>query len=148
MQILATITPRDGLTKIADGMVKAMALSIKYTATEAWGNLKKEVPKDRGGGAGSLQLSKNNDLEWKIFSSLAYMYYLNTGTKPHRAPWQPIAEWAQRHGLPPFPIWYSILKKGTKANKYVDRALEQAYARAGEFMERAMRETMAKEVTF
>lgn len=146
MQVLATITPRDGLTKIADGMVKAMALSIKYTATEAWGNMKKEASKDRGTGAGSIQLTKNNDMEWKIFSSLAYMYYLNTGTKPHYAPWLLIKEWAIRHNLPPFPIWYSILKKGTKETKYVERSLEQAYSRSGEFLDRAMRETIPRVV--
>jgi len=147
MAIIATINPPNGLTKIADGMAKAMALSVKYTATEAWGNMRKDKTiKDRGTGAGSLQLQKVNDLEWKIFSSLEYMYYLNTGTKPHYAPWGAIKEWAERQKppLPPFPIWYSILKKGTKENKYVDRALEQANARRGEFMERAMRETISK----
>lgn len=148
IQILATINPPDGLAKWANATQKAIALSVKYTATDAWGNMKREAPKDRSVGAGSLQLTKNNDMEWKIASSLEYMYYVNSGTKPHRAPWQPIAEWAKRHNLPPFPIWYSILKKGTKANKYVDRAIEQTYARADEFMTRAMRETFDKEVSF
>ena len=139
--LLVTINPPDGLTKLADASTKAIALSVKYTAAEAWGNLKREAAKDTTHGAGSLQLSKVSDMEWKIFSSLAYMYYLNTGTKPHYAPWGPIKEWAKRHSLPPFPIWYSILKKGTKANKYVDRAFEQTNARAEEFLRRAMRET-------
>lgn len=142
MEIVVTSTPPGGFNKIVDATKEAIALSLKYTAANAWENLKKEAPKDEGFGAGSLQLVKNNDLEWKIFSSMEYMYYANSGTKPHYAPWGPIKRWAERHNRPPFPIWYGILMKGTKANKYVDRALEQTQSRIDDFIKRAMRETL------
>lgn len=72
--------------------------------------------------------TKTSKFSRKIESLVEHAVYVNDGTKQRSkenpAPWAPIAAWAERHHLPPFPIWYSINKRGTKANAFAVRAIE------------------------
>lgn len=46
---------------------------------------------------------------------------------PHgipRAPWGPIAAWANYRGLPAFPIWYKIRTVGVAEHPFLERTVE------------------------
>ena len=48
------------------------------------------------------------------------------GTRPHRAPWSPIKQWADFRGLPAGAVWYKIKTRGTAAHPFVDETLQRA----------------------
>jgi len=131
-----------GLEEFAEQGVSAVELALKYTATEAWGQVKREAPVDRNRLAGSFALSQRGPLEWVIASNVVYALVVHEGREPGPPPWKPVAKWAERKGLPPFPIWYGIKTRGTSPNRYADRAIEKTRQRTQEFVRRAIRETV------
>jgi len=62
----------------------------------------------------------------RLFNNAEYAIFVHEGTKPHSAPFTPIAEWAERHWLNPWSVWLAIRRKGTKANPFMERAVERA----------------------
>lgn len=87
-----------------------------------------EAPVDTGQlhNVGSWSVSEPGDSwEVRITTPLEYALYVYTGTRPHAAPFDPIAIWAERHGLEPGAVWYSILLHGTASNDYLDRAQQR-----------------------
>ena len=63
---------------------------------------------------------------WRLFNNTEYAIFVHEGTKPHSAPFTPIAQWAERHWLNPWSVWFAIRMKGTKANPFMQRAVERA----------------------
>ncbi len=104
-------------------------------------NLKKEAPK---GMTGLLQAAWTNlrsgPGEYTITSMVEYSAYVNDGTRPHIAPKEAIMEWAEFRGLPWYPIWRSIAMRGTKANPFVDRAIETTKGRIPVLVHQAIEE--------
>lgn len=62
---------------------------------------------------------------WRLFNPVDYAPYVHDWTRPHSAPFDKIAERAFRHGLNPWSVRYSIRTRWTKANPFMDRAVEQ-----------------------
>jgi len=85
-----------------------------------------EAPVDTGLLAGSFDYRiLNEGLTFQVFSPVKYAKYVATGTQPHFPPWEPIDEWANKHHLPTFPIWYGIGVHGTRPNPYPERAIKK-----------------------
>ena len=52
--------------------------------------------------------------------------WIEFGTRPHKAPFEPIKQWVNRKGIDPkaaWPIWKKIATKGTKAKPFLLPAL-------------------------
>lgn len=113
---------------------------IELTANEFERQVKREAPKAR---TGYLQTKwraeKRGKGEWVVGSPLKYAQYVNDGTRPHTPPMQAIKEWAEFKHLPWFPVWLSIVRKGTKANPYINRAKEQTTRQIPLFVNQAIR---------
>ena len=116
---------------------QAIALAIKYTATEVWGNVRKEAPVDHGRLAGSFQLDKVDDLSYRIWSGVEYALAVHEGTKPHVI--EPKKKKALYWDGAGHPV-KRVMHPGTQANPYAERAIEQASGRSDEFISRALRE--------
>lgn len=116
---------------------QAIALAIKYTATEVWGNVRKEAPVDHGRLAGSFQLDQVDDLSYRIWSGVEYALAVHEGTKPHVI--EPKNKKALYWDGARHPV-RRVMHPGTQANPYADRAIEQASSRSDEFISRALRE--------
>lgn len=114
--------------------------ALELVAIEAWGNIKKESPVNEGVLASSWQLDQDSPDAWRIHTGVMYALYVHEGTEPGPRPFAPIRDWALKKGLPPGPIWMSIVQHGTKPNPYVERALESTRQRTDEFINRAVRE--------
>lgn len=119
---------------------QAIALAIKYTATEVWGNIRKEAPVDHGRLAGSFQLDQVDDLTYRIWSGVEYALAVHEGTKPHVI--EPKNKKALYWDGAKHPV-RRVMHPGTQANPYADRAIEQASSRMNEFISRALREVGA-----
>lgn len=61
----------------------------------------------------------------RLFNPVEYAVYVHDWTKPHTAPFGKIADWANRHWLNPWSVRYAIRMKWTKANPFMDRAVEE-----------------------
>ena len=59
-----------------------------------------------------------------VGSNVKYAPYMELGTKPHFPPLQALATWARRHGMTAWNVAISIARKGTKARRYLQKAVE------------------------
>lgn len=64
-----------------------------------------------------------------VGSNLAYAPYVELGTRPHWPPPGALAVWARRHGVSEFLVRRAIGRRGTKAHKYLERALTENASR-------------------
>jgi len=60
-----------------------------------------------------------------VGSNVHYAPYQELGTKPHWPPPGALQPWARRHGMPEFLVRRAIGLRGTKAIKYLERALTE-----------------------
>lgn len=60
-----------------------------------------------------------------VGSNVHYAPYVEFGTKPHWPPPGPIARWAHLHGIEAFVVMRAIATRGTKAVKYLERAVTE-----------------------
>jgi len=75
----------------------------------------------------SIQIFRRSSGEIVLGSRLDYAEFVQTGTRPHAAPFEPIQIWARRKlgdESAAWPVWQKIRQEGTDANPYVDRAFE------------------------
>lgn len=138
---IEVFTP-DQLKRILEQPLDTKRLVLKYVSTELWRDLGIEAPKDQGELAGSFRSTQQDENTWLINSGRSYALAVNEGSRPHTPPWDPIAKWAERHGLEPGAVWHNIKTYGTAPNNYVDRAIESANRRVDEFIRRAVAETI------
>ncbi|WP_126992253.1 HK97 gp10 family phage protein [Thermosipho globiformans] len=68
----------------------------------------------------------------KVFTNMQYAPFVEYGTKPHRAPFEPILKWVQQQlrirgkkskGVA-WAVWRKIAKQGTPEKRYLRDALE------------------------
>jgi len=131
------------IEKLVKNGKQAVSLAFRYIAEEVWGNLRREAPVDQGQLAGSFQLSKLSEMSYRIFTRVKYALDVNNGTAPHFVPFEEIAPWAIRHGIPPGAVWRSIQQVGTRPNPFAERAVAETQTRVNEFMDRAVREVQS-----
>ena len=75
----------------------------------------------------SFQIFRRSSNEIVLGSRLAYAEAVQTGTPPHIPPFEPIQIWARRKlndESAAGAVWRSIAQNGTRANPYLDRAME------------------------
>ena len=75
----------------------------------------------------SFQIFRRSSGEIVLGSRLQYAEFVQTGTRPHTPPFEPIAIWARRKlgdESAAWAVWHKIRQEGTDANPYVDRAFE------------------------
>ena len=75
----------------------------------------------------SFQIFRRSSGEIVLGSRLQYAEFVQTGTRPHTPPFEPIAIWARRKlgdESAAWAVWHKIRQEGTNANPYVDRAFE------------------------
>lgn len=100
--------------------------ALNVSALAAQREIRKEAPTDRARLRNSVQIQALGRFALSVGTNVKYAIYVHEGTRPHRAPWDPIERWARRRGIPAFPVWYSIMKKGTKANPFFERGTKAA----------------------
>ena len=131
---------REDVEAIVTDMIATTRRAVELTAIEAWGQVKRESPVDQGNLASRWDLTQKGEMEWSVYTNVAYALAVHEGRDPGPAPWGPIELWAKRKGLPPGPVYGKIVYHGTEPNRFVDRAVDSTYDRVDEFITRAIRE--------
>lgn len=88
--------------------------------------IRKETPVDRNRLRNSVVTQQLARFAFSVGTNVKYAIYVHEGTKPHRAPYDPIKAWAKRRGIPAYPVWLKISQKGTKANPFFERGTKAA----------------------
>lgn len=99
--------------------------SIKKTIVLLNRNAIMETPTDRWLLRNSFQ-TEFRSWYWRLFNPVKYAIFVQEGTRPHNAPFDPIAGRANRKWLNGGAIRRSIKMKWTKANPFMDRAIESS----------------------
>jgi HK97 gp10 family phage protein len=89
-------------------------------------DIRKETPVDRNRLRNSILIQRLGRFALSVGTNVKYSIYVHEGTRPHRAPYGPIAQWARRRGIPAYPVWLSIMRKGTKPNPFFKRGVTAA----------------------
>ena len=131
------------LDRIAGQVEGARERTAELIAFVLEGHIKKEATIAQSGQlrAGWRAESKGVG-EYVVGTPNAYAAYVNDGTRPHAAPMSAIRAWAEFRGIPWFPVWLSILEKGTEANPYIDRSIELTERQIPALMNQAIGEKM------
>lgn len=99
--------------------------AIKLTAFDLKGNLQREAPIGVTGDLHNQFYAQPSGmgLDYVVGNPLKYAADVNDGRGPHTPNWDSLDRWAKFKGIPTYPVYRSIKKKGTKANPFVDRAM-------------------------
>lgn len=68
--------------------------------------------------------SSGNTTTGIVGSSVAYAPFMELGTRPHFPPVSALEGWASRHGMNAFVVARTIARRGLKARRYLQRALD------------------------
>jgi len=103
---------------------KMLSTSIRKSITLLQRYAMEETPVDEWRLRSSFQ-TEFRKYYWRLFNPVEYAIFVHEGTRPHKAPRSKIEEWALRHGLNPWSVWLSIMRRWTKANPFMERAVER-----------------------
>lgn len=139
----------NGLNKLSKIAEKYPAVSEKYINTaisrsllRIWGQEKQEAPFGVGGLLRENWQTSFGRFEGFLKALSPYAVFVHEGTRPHMPPVDALAAWAKKKGINPWAVAKSIAKKGTKANPFLQRAVDKtARDVEGEF-KRALDGTM------
>lgn len=128
MSVVVKIEGLNRLTKLVERFPatteKYVGTAIQRSLTRIFGAEKTEAP------FGVSGLLRDN---WKIMvgrfegslTALApYASAVEDGTRPHMPPVKELEAWAKKKGINPWAVAMSIKKKGTKANPFLQRAVD------------------------
>lgn len=131
-RIRGLLETQRNLEKVAadlDGepMVRVMRDATLIIAADA----KRNVPVDTGRLKSSIhpEIRRDRVLQGVVGSVVKYAPYVETGTRPHMPPPAALQTWARRHGANAWAVALAIRARGTKAHRYLQRAVEANRAR-------------------
>lgn len=105
------------IVDILDRSIKKSVILLQRYAME-------ETPVDEGRLRSWFQ-TELKPFYWRVFNPVEYAIFVHEWTKPHKAPRNNIEARALRHWLNPWSVWISIMRKWTKANPFMERAVER-----------------------
>ena len=130
----------DDVERMVTRMKQTANRAARLAALDTKAKLKVNSPFYKGVLARSWVVRKTGPLSWGVSSPINYLKAVVEGTPPGPRPFDPIAQWARYKGLPPGPVWNSIVHKGTKANDFVGATSQQIEPRLNVYVEMAIRE--------
>lgn len=98
--------------------------AIKKSIFTLLANARVHTPVDRGFLRGAAMVTTFEQLKGMLKNQAPYAVYVHEGTQPHYVPIKAIQGWADRHGIPPWAVQKSIMKKGTKAQPFFRDSVE------------------------
>lgn len=110
----------------------AQQRAVELTATEAWGEIRKDAPVDHGRLAGAWMLEQIDDLSYRIHTNVEYARTVSEGAPAKTI--YPVNARALRfeiNGQVVFAKWAEIPARA--GNPYVEDAIDRALSRANEF---------------
>lgn len=126
----------NGLSEMKAMLSRAPEVAIKHVNSAIVGALTAvEISAKKQAPIGLTKKLHNNwskitrPLEGRLTSQMPYASAVQFGTPPHKVPYDEIAPWAISKGISPYAVMHSIAKKGTKANPFFTRAMQESEER-------------------
>lgn len=115
------------LRKNPDVMLKHSQVAMKKSTLILEASSKKNAPSSEGtlrkGIRSSIQPTKGS-----VVATAKHSIFVHDGTKPHWPPFQPnssLDRWAKSKNIPTFLVAKAIARKGTKAQPFMDEAIDE-----------------------
>lgn len=118
--------------------------AITRSLTRIWGAEKREAPFGVAGQLRDNWVITTARFQGTLASNMPYALFVEKGTGPHMPPIDAITPWAKKKGLNPWAVAMSIKKKGTKANPFLSRAIDDAQSGIEQEFEDALNATLAE----
>ena len=106
---------------VTSEMVNAGMLALRDTADEMIDHSAGRIESNRSVWRGTLINSgyvRDTREGYEVGYKAAHAAPVEHGSRPHRAPWEPIQKWADAHGIDPGKVWGKIWKRGTRAKPF------------------------------
>lgn len=115
--------------------------TVHYTALDSVSELRQRSPVDHGILARNWLIRSMGSLAKGVYNNTMYLNFVLYGTRGGvTRPFDPIAQWARRKGLPAGAVWRSICLHGTKANDFLSEAVDKVEGNINSHINRAIRE--------
>ena len=98
--------------------------AIQQSAVQIQRETMVNAPVDTGQLRSQIEYRKTGNAQAVVGSKAKHSLPVHEGSKPHYAPLKALEPWARRKGIPVGAVWYSIAKKGTKANPFMKKAVD------------------------
>lgn len=112
--------------------------AIKQSVLTLLANARIAAPVDQGFLRNSGMVTSFEILKGLLENKAPYALYVHEGTRPHYVPLSAIKGWADRHGIPPFLVQRSIMRKGTKGKPFFKDSIEASQESINQYFERAL----------
>lgn len=122
---------------------KYVGQAIQRALLRVMGAAKKEAPMGVTGFLAGKWNIKMERFTGSLVSGSEHAVYVHNGTKPHWAPIDPLAKWAKRKGLNPYAVRNSIAMKGTRANPFLRRAVDQEVENIDKELDKGIKDILA-----
>ena len=116
---------------------KNLNTAIKQSVLTLLANARIAAPVDQGFLRNSGMVTSFEVLKGMLQNKAPYAVYMHEGTRPHYVPIAAIKGWADRHGIPPFLVQRSIMRKGTKARPFFKNSIEASLAAIDKYFKSA-----------
>lgn len=103
-----------GLLGVVAGSSTAIQNTAKQLAPADLGELREEIF--------STVIERRDSISGDVLSAADYSAYVEFGARPHWTSVRNLEGWAERHGISPYAVQYSIAKKGTPAQPFMTPA--------------------------
>jgi hypothetical protein len=130
------------LMRVAGEVKGVPDATCRLVALDLEGRLRRGTPVGRTGQTRAGWRAEREGNGWIVGNPYAWAAYVNDGTRPHTAPFDRIKEWADFRGLPAGAVWWAIRTKGTKANPYIDIAVQETNAQVPVLFNQAVQECL------
>jgi hypothetical protein len=129
-EITLQIKGLEKLTKLAERFPvvaeKHINTAINRSLVRIFAEEKKEAPFGVSGSLRDRWTLKVGRFQGFLRSDLPYAVGVHEGTPPHYVSAKALMPWAANKGLNPYAVAKSISKKGTRANPFFQRAIDNA----------------------
>lgn len=123
----------ENLNEIRTALIQSPVIVAKYInkaikqalMIDLWNAKQKTTPVDLSNLKGTWN-SKFSNLYGELGPNAKYALPVHEGSRPHWVGIKHIEGWARRHGINPYALQKSIAKKGTKANPFLQEAINIA----------------------
>jgi hypothetical protein len=133
---------RKALTLAPVTVAKHVNTAIKQTFLIDIHNAKQQTtPVDTSNLIGNWEMKLSN-LKGTYGPKAKYAYGVHEGTKPHPVGIKKIEGWAVRHGWDPYALQAHINRHGTKANPFLQKALDMSLPNINKRFETALKKAM------
>jgi len=84
------------------------------------------------------------EVQGVVGSNVKYAPFVELGTRPHWPPVSALEVWAARHGTSAYLVARAISKRGTRARRYLQRAVEENADKIKDLLTRFVAEIIGK----